>query len=192
MKLKRHLRWMFLVLAMVLFGLVGCGQKQPEEMTAPVTEEVIEQPAAEEVVEETPEEPKAETEAEEPEGSEDDGYGELPYDGMYSSKEDVALYLHLYGELPVNYMTKQEAAQLGWEGGSLEAYAPGMCIGGDKFGNYEGKLPVQESYHECDVNTAGADGRGAERLVYSDSGNIYYTGDHYNTFEQLYSAQEDQ
>ena len=65
----------------------------------------------------------------------------LDPDGCYTTKEDVALYIHLYGELPQNFMTKNEARDLGWEGGGLESYAPGMCIGGDRFGNYEGLLP---------------------------------------------------
>ena len=58
-----------------------------------------------------------------------------------SRLQDVALFIHLYGRLPDNYMTKKEAEKLGWEGGSLERYAPGMCIGGNRFGNYEGLLP---------------------------------------------------
>ncbi len=110
---------------------------------------------------------------------------ELDPDGVYTSKEDVALYLHLYGELPRNFMTKSEARELGWSGGGLDRYADGMCIGGDQFGNYEGLLP-EGSYHECDVDTLHADSRGAKRIVYSDDGRIYYTEDHYESFELLY------
>ena len=111
---------------------------------------------------------------------------ELPdRDGTYTSAEDVALYLHTYGTLPRNFMTKKEARRLGWERGSLEEYAPGMCIGGDRFGNYEGVLP-DGSYRECDINTLGRSSRGAERLVFDDRGNIYYTDDHYETFTLLY------
>ncbi len=106
-------------------------------------------------------------------------------DGSYTSKEDVALYLHTYEKLPSNFITKKEAKSLGWEGGSLEEYAPGKCIGGDRFGNYEGVLP-DGSYHECDIGTLGKSSRGAKRIVYSDDGRIYYTDDHYETFEQLY------
>lgn len=106
-------------------------------------------------------------------------------DGSYTSKEDVALYLHTYEKLPSNFITKKEAKSLGWEGGSLEPYAPGKCIGGDRFGNYEGILP-DGSYHECDIGTLGKSSRGAKRIVYSDDGKIYYTDDHYETFEQLY------
>ena len=55
----------------------------------------------------------------------------LPEDGTYNSKEDVALYIHIYGKLPSNFITKKEAKKLGWPGGSLESYAPGKSIGGD-------------------------------------------------------------
>lgn len=108
-----------------------------------------------------------------------------PY-GSYTTKEDVALYIHLYGELPLNFMTKKQARELGWERGSLEPVAPGMCIGGDWFGNYEGLLPEDREYTECDIDTLGKDSRGAKRIVFSDDGLIYYTEDHYESFELLY------
>lgn len=111
----------------------------------------------------------------------------LDPDGSYTSMEDVALYLHLYGKLPDNFITKKEAQKLGWEGGSLEPYAPGKCIGGDRFGNYEGLLPKDKSYHECDIDTLGASKRGAKRIVYSNDGYIYYTDDHYDSFELIYA-----
>lgn len=109
-------------------------------------------------------------------------------DGVYTSKDDVALYIHIYGKLPGNFITKREAQQLGWSGGSLEDYAPGKCIGGGKFGNYEGLLPEKKGrvYHECDIDTLGKKSRGAKRIVYSNDGLIYYTGDHYESFELLY------
>lgn len=109
--------------------------------------------------------------------------------GSYTTAEDVALYLRLYGRLPGNFITKAEARKLGWSGGSLEPYAPGKCIGGDRFGNYEGLLPAGRSYKECDIDTLGAKSRGAKRLVFSDDGLIYYTEDHYNTFALLYGEE---
>lgn len=111
--------------------------------------------------------------------------------GTYDSKEDVALYIHLYGRLPDNYLTKKEAEALGWSGGSLEPYAPGKCIGGSRFGNYEGLLPTAggRKYTECDIDTLGAKSRGAKRIVFSNDGLIYYTGDHYKTFELLYGEE---
>ena len=116
----------------------------------------------------------------------------LPEDGVYTSKEDVALYIHTYQKLPDNFMTKSEARNLGWNGGSLEEYAPGMCIGGDHFGNYEGLLPEKDgrSYTECDIDTLGASGRGAKRIVFSNDGLIYYTEDHYESFTLLYGTEE--
>ena len=112
-------------------------------------------------------------------------------DGSYTTKGDVALYIHTYGHLPGNFITKKEAQALGWSGGSLEPYAPGKCIGGSRFGNYEGLLPEAEgrTYTECDINTLGADKRGAERIVFSNDGLIYYTGDHYDSFELLYGEE---
>ena len=112
-------------------------------------------------------------------------------DGAYTSKDDVALYLHTYGELPSNFITKKDAEKLGWDGGSLDAYAPGKCIGGSYFGNYEGKLPKKKgrTYHECDIDTLGKKSRGPKRLVYSTDGLIYYTPDHYETFELLYGEE---
>ncbi|MGN1230967.1 MAG: ribonuclease domain-containing protein [Anaerotignum sp.] len=108
-------------------------------------------------------------------------------DGSYTTPEDVALYLHTYGDLPHNFITKKEAEKLGWDNkkGNLWEVAEGMSIGGDKFGNYEGILPEEDTYHECDVNYEGGY-RGGERIVYSEDGDIYYTADHYETFEQLY------
>ena len=111
-------------------------------------------------------------------------------DGSYTTKEDVALYLYTYGCLPVNFMTKAEARKLGWEGGGLEDYAPGMCIGGDRFGNYEGLLPEDRNYTECDIDTLGRNSRGAKRIVFSDDGLIYYTENHYESFELLYGEPE--
>ena len=111
--------------------------------------------------------------------------------GTYTSKEDVALFLHTYGRLPDNFITKAEARTLGWDGGALEECAPGKCIGGDPFGNYEGLLPEKpgRTYRECDVGTLGASSRGVERIVYSTDGLIYFTGDHYASFTLLYGEE---
>ena len=174
-------KWISMLLAMVLaLTLTACGGSQtPAEVPE----------AQPEIVETAPEqETQAEEAAEEPAEVPDTPDSEaetLPEDGTYTTKEDVALYIHLYGHLPDNFITKKEARALGWEGGSLEPYAPGMCIGGDYFGNYEGVLPTDDEYHECDIDTLGARNRGAKRLVYSDDA-IYYTEDHYETFTLLY------
>lgn len=123
--------------------------------------------------------------------SEPDADGGLSEDGVYTSRDDVALYISVYGHLPSNFITKKEAQALGWEGGSLEEYAPGRCIGGSRFGNYEGRLPEKEGrvYTECDIDTLGADRRGPKRIVFSNDGLIYYTEDHYESFELLYGEE---
>ena len=105
-------------------------------------------------------------------------------DGEYTGRDQVANYLRMYRRLPRNFITKAQARSLGWQGGPLERYAPGKSIGGDHFGNYENKLP-RGRYRECDIDTRGKP-RGAKRLVYSeDIRSIYYTGDHYRTFEKV-------
>ncbi|MBQ2860874.1 MAG: ribonuclease [Peptococcaceae bacterium] len=113
----------------------------------------------------------------------------LAKDGSYTSPDDVAEYLHFYGHLPDNFITKNEARDLGWDSqaGNLDEVAPGMSIGGDTFGNREGLLPKADGrkYYECDVNYEGGY-RGEERIVYSNDGLIFYTDDHYESFEQLY------
>ena len=111
--------------------------------------------------------------------------------GSYTSKDDVALYIHTYGELPKNFISKKQAERLGWDGGSLEPYAPGKSIGGSYFRTYEGKLPKKRgrTYYECDIDTKGKRSRGPKRIVYSTDGLIYYTPDHYETFELLYGEE---
>lgn len=110
-------------------------------------------------------------------------------EGSYTTKEDVSLYLYTYGHLPDNFMTKSEARALGWSGGGLDEYDYGMCIGGDRFGNYEGLLPESAGriYYECDIDTLHEDSRGAKRIVFSNDGLIYYTEDHYESFDLLYT-----
>lgn len=112
-------------------------------------------------------------------------------DGWFYSVELVALYLQTYGRLPDNFITKDEARKLGWDGGSVEDYAPGYAIGGDKFGNREGALPTAKGrqYFECDIDTDGRNSRGAKRIVYSNDGLIFYTEDHYETFELLFGEE---
>ena len=113
-------------------------------------------------------------------------------DGSYTSKDEVALYIHTYGHMPENYITKDEAYDLGWKSeGTLDEVAPGMSIGGDYYGNYEGVLPDEpgREYHECDIDYESGN-RNGKRIVYSNDGNIYYTEDHYNSFEHLYGDDE--
>lgn len=105
----------------------------------------------------------------------------------YYSKDNVALYIHTYNRLPKNFITKKEARSLGWEGGSVEKFAQGKCIGGDRFYNNEEILPVKSgrTYTECDIDTLGKNSRGAKRIVFSNDGLIFYTENHYETFEEI-------
>ena len=109
--------------------------------------------------------------------------------GAYSSKDEVAEYLHEFGHLPPNYLTKKEAQDLGWVAnkGNLWEVAPGKSIGGDRVGNREGLLPEApgRKYYECDIDFDGSY-RNAKRIIYSNDGLIFYTEDHYESFQQLY------
>ena len=122
-------------------------------------------------------------------GKSDEGNRTVDEDGWYTSKEEVALYIHLYEHLPDNYVTKDEAEDAGWSGGNVERYTgEGTAIGGSYFGNREGLLPKAKgrSYTECDIDTVGENSRGAKRIVFSNDGLVYYTDDHYESFELLY------
>ena len=115
--------------------------------------------------------------------------GGIREDGSYTSRDEVALYLHTYGKLPKNFISKKEAEEQGFrfgEGDFGEAF-PGMSVGGSRFGNYDGNLPGKSGrrYYECDIDYTGGR-RNAKRLVYSNDGLIFYTEDHYKTFTQLY------
>ena len=184
---------LLLTLALLL-GLTACGVSEETVETASEVVSAVLEAAAE-----TEEEP---AESEEPDAAHEPAEAESPEetpetpvlaeDGTYTGKDDVALYLYTYGHLPDNFITKKEAQNLGWSGGSLEPYAPGKCIGGSRFGNYEGILPDApgRTWTECDIDTLGAEKRGAKRIVFSNDGLIYYTEDHYETFTLLYGDPE--
>ena len=116
------------------------------------------------------------------------GCASVAEDAFLYSTADVTAYLQTYGELPDNFITRQEAYDLGWEPdeGNLWEVADGCCIGGDRFGNREGLLPEKtgRDWTEADINYSGGY-RGAERIVFSDDGLIYYTDDHYDSFEYI-------
>ena len=110
-------------------------------------------------------------------------------DGEYTDKDHVALYIHTYGTVPSNYVTKTKARKAGWVNteGNLWDVLPGKSIGGGGFNNDDGTLPDApgREWFECDIDYDGGY-RNAKRIVYSDDGLVFYTEDHYNTFEQLY------
>ena len=177
--MKKRLSTLLAVVLVVLLSVFGFNgnEKDLEPSPAPLPEVLEEYVAPEpETQPETEAQPQAPPETQ----------ALIDAKGYYTTKEDVALYIHTYGCLPENFMTKNEARKLGWEGGGLEDYVPGMCIGGDRFGNYEGLLPEDREYTECDIDTMGKSSRGAKRIVFSDDGLIYYTEDHYESFELLY------
>lgn len=162
--MKKYIKQCLLILMLLIGMVAGCG--------APADEEYLE-------TEETQlEETKLDVEVEE--------------SGEYTSKEEVAAYIYLYEHLPSNYITKDEAKELGWvsKEGNLGEVAPGKSIGGDYFGNYEELLPEEDGreYRECDIDSDGGY-RGAKRIVYSNDGLIYYTEDHYESFELLYGEE---
>lgn len=179
--LMKHLRmkkWLqYFLVFLLAFMLTGCGS---------ATDGAVD--AGNVPVQSTPD---TEDSADAPDRSITNEDSELPEDGVYTSRDEVVRYISIYGHLPSNFITKKEAQALGWEGGSLEPYAPGKCIGGSRFGNYEGLLPEKEGrvYTECDIDTLGADRRGAKRIVFSNDGLIYYTEDHYESFELLYGEE---
>ncbi|WML33433.1 ribonuclease domain-containing protein [Clostridium sp. OS1-26] len=104
--------------------------------------------------------------------------------------QGVADYIHKNGRLPDNFITKEQAAKLGWTPGKdLDQVAPGKSIGGDIFTNAEKSLPdaPKRVWRECDINYNGGK-RGADRILYSNDGLIYSTSDHYKTFKLLYNG----
>ena len=102
--------------------------------------------------------------------------------------QQIVNYLDLYGELPENFITKNEAKALGWDSryNYVGDVAPGKSIGGDRFGNYEGLLPEKKGrkWYECDANYGGKK-RNGQRVLFSSDGLYYYTDDHYKTFTQM-------
>lgn len=173
-----------LALLLVFSVLSGCGGAAPDVPSCTAAPAADAVPAAD-----APSD--AEADAVSPGESDKSSPAALDEGGEYTSAEDVALYLHLYAHLPRNFITKKDARALGWNGGGLDDYANGKCIGGDRFGNYEGLLPDApgREYHECDIDTLHAASRGAKRIVYSNDGLIYYTEDHYESFILLYGEE---
>ena len=166
--MKKHLKNLILSLVLLLAFLAGCAGPMEEYGDSGLVDLPI------------------------VEGTSDEAEPNVSEDGEYTSKEEVAEYIYLYGHLPGNYITKNEAKKLGWDSkeGNLGKVAPGKSIGGDYFGNYEGLLPEADGrdYHECDIDSDGGF-RNAKRIVFSNDGLIYYTEDHYESFELLYGEE---
>ena len=188
---------LLMIIVITVAMLPGCKKKAPEPTPLSESEEAsIEEPSEEQVQENVEPDQELVTEGDTDTNgeviTEPEEAALIDEDGWYYSKDEVALYVYTYGHLPDNFMTKTEAKKLGWTGGSLEKYAPGKVIGGDRFGNYEGNLPKKKgrTYTECDIDTYGQKSRGAKRIVFSNDGLIFYTDDHYETFELLYGEED--
>lgn len=102
--------------------------------------------------------------------------------------QEVADYIFEHGKLPDTFITKKEAQEMGWDSSKnyVSDVAPGKAIGGDRFGNNEELLPSKSgrTWYEADVNYVSGK-RGAERIVYSSDGLVYYTADHYESFTEI-------
>jgi ribonuclease T1 len=88
-----------------------------------------------------------------------------------------------------------EAVSAGEEAGAIGAVLTAIDQGdplpydedGSTFQNREGLLPDQPLgyYREYTVETPGSPDRGARRLVIGNGGEVYYTFDHYASFERI-------
>ena len=111
--------------------------------------------------------------------------------GPIIEPQAIADYLFVYGRLPDNFLTKKEAQALGWDSyrNYVSDVAPGMSIGGDRFGNYEGLLPKKSGrqYYECDCYYIEGK-RNAYRIIFSNDGLVFYTEDHYRTFTEMHPS----
>lgn len=118
-------------------------------------------------------------------------YEAVEESGLYTTKDSVAAYLCKFDKLPGNYITKDEAIALveeetgrefsKWNFNPWTAFD--FMVGGDVYNDSEGLLP-KGSYHEADVDYHD-DSRGTKRLVYASDCVIYYTADHYKSFNQM-------
>ena len=189
--MMRKLRVYFLPLLLAVLLLAGCGGPEAEQLPAEPGQSVEQSQAPDRDGQpgEEPEESGWQTTEPETGDEYQSTVDQVVFGEYYTTPEDVAEYLHTYEELPPNFLTKQEARDLGWDSsaGNLWEVADGMSIGGDRFGNREGLLPNAQgrTWYECDVNYAGGY-RGSERVLWSNDGLIYYTDDHYSSFTRLY------
>ena len=211
MKNNRTGRMIFTVIPFVLaalLALAGCSRtsRNATQNPAPEVQAATEQSASSDeglkedktekkaVLTRTPkderekdtQEPEKEKRADREEKGSEKDKTQITEDGYYYDLESVVLYYDMFGKLPSNYITKNEAKKLGWEGGALEPFMKDGAIGGDRFGNYENSLPGGKNtkYIECDIDTHRKK-RGAKRLIISQDGKYYYTNDHYGSFRQV-------
>ncbi|KJH67544.1 ribonuclease [Chromobacterium violaceum] len=99
---------------------------------------------------------------------------------------DVLQSLGRDGRLPGKFVTKRQAQAAGWKPGRdlwSVAGLQGKSMGGDRFGNYEKRLPPGQ-WQEADLSYKGGK-RGAKRLLFSRQGQRFVTVDHYNSFIEV-------
>lgn len=187
--MKKIKRFLSLLLILGLFFLTGCINNTP---TVPVEPDVP-------VLPDIPVEPDVPVTPDKPEKPEIFGDIEIydnkkatntklnvtvEKDKIYSQKEEVALYLVTFKELPSNYYSRSEFNKIKnqWTPQNLIS-----CTGGN-FRNKEGRLPKNDSYIECDIDYRGG-GRNALRIVFNVSyTKVYYTSDHYLSFVRVYDG----
>ena len=118
-------------------------------------------------------------------------YEAVEESGLYTTKDSVAAYLCKFDKLPGNYVGKDEGISL-YETKTGNTFSKwnfnpwttiGVMIGGDVYDNHDGQLP-EGNYHEADVDYS-AKNRGTKRLIYQSDCVIYYTADHYESFNKL-------
>jgi len=102
-----------------------------------------------------------------------------------TNENKVINYVKATRRLPDYYVTKSEAKKNGWvpSKGNLCEVLPGKAIGGDRFSNREKQLPGKEQYYEADVNY-NCGNRNADRIVFTENGEVYLTKDHYKSFQK--------
>jgi guanyl-specific ribonuclease Sa len=116
--------------------------------------------------------------------------GKLPVKIDVAELIDVLRTLNQSGnrQLPAKFVTKQEAKAAGWRPGQnlwASGELRGKSLGGDRFGNYEKKLPDgRRKWREADLDYQGGH-RGPKRLIFSTDGLRMVTVDHYQTFKEV-------
>ena len=114
----------------------------------------------------------------------------LPVEIDVAELIDVLRTLNQSGnrQLPSKFVTKREAKEAGWRPGQnlwASRELRGKSLGGDRFGNYERKLPNgRRKWREADLDYRGGH-RGPKRLIFSTDGRRVITVDHYQTFKEV-------
>lgn len=141
-KNKKWSNWLIRIFTIIfLFLFAGC--EVTDEITTPRSPG-INQSISQESINESP------TDKEQSPSKTDTTKVKVKKGQSYTSKDEVAAYIHEFKELPPNYITKKEAQKSGWDSskGNLWEVTDKKSIGGDVFGNYESLLPEPDYYGE--------------------------------------------